>query len=109
MTEVLQYENMNAESIKKRYLNEPDPDTPEKLLLRKEIKNIIEAKLARLDTIEQSILEMHYGLRGKSEMTIAEIANKGGLGLTIGQITHKEQLARRKIAMLTPRLRREQM
>lgn len=97
---------MAAEDIKARYLNEPDPDTPEKALLRKELREIIEKKLSRLAPQEQAILEMHYGLRGKPEMTLAEIVDHGGLELTIGQIAHIEKRALKKVAALAPKFRR---
>ena len=88
---------MAAGTPKERWLNEPDPTTPENALLRKEIKEIIESKLDQLDPVERSILEMHYGLRGRKEMTLVEIAKEGGLGLTLSQIARREKEARRAI------------
>ncbi|MFZ2886576.1 MAG: sigma factor-like helix-turn-helix DNA-binding protein [Minisyncoccia bacterium] len=93
---------MVGETPKERWLNEPDTNTPEGALLKKELKEIIESKLDQLDPTDRTILEMLYGLRGREEMTLAEIADKGGLGLTLGQVAHREREARRAIRMMKP-------
>jgi RNA polymerase primary sigma factor len=64
-------------------------DNPDKLVLEKNLREIINDVLAKLKPIEQDVISRHFGLNGKRPLTLKEIGEKYNLTKErIRQIEH---------------------